>query len=80
MGLELDAKQFKDTWTWTHRKIFEPCERVYSKLPGQLTDIKKPYLERRESTRLLALTAVTLLVAGVSRKCKLLVKQTISTT
>ena len=69
MGLELDAKQFLDGWRWTHRNVFEPVGQVYSRLPSQLTEIKKPYLEIRESTRLLALTAVTLFIAGASRKC-----------
>ena len=69
MGLELDAKQFVDAWQWTSQKVFEPCERVYSRVPGQLTEVKKPYLEIRERTRLLALTAVTLAIAGASRRC-----------
>lgn len=69
MGLELDAKQFKDAWLWTNNTVFEPCEKVYSRLPSQLTEVKKPYLEIRESNRLLVLSGVTLFIAGASRKC-----------
>jgi hypothetical protein len=69
MGMEHSTEQFKGAWTWSHQKIFDPCQRAYLRLPDQLTEIKKPYLERRESTRLLVLTAITLVVAGASRKC-----------
>lgn len=80
MGLELDAKQFKDGWLWTDRKVFQPCKRVYSRLPSQLTEIKKPYLEIRESYRLLVLTTMTLGIAAVSRRCKCWIMQTTKAT